>query len=173
MANSPSSPPPATRGFVFNHVMVRVRDPEASLAFYRDVLGMTLLSKLDFEQFSFTNYYLGYTTDVERGAAPSSEVDRARQMFARQSVLELTHNWGTESDPDFGGYHGGNSEPKGFGHLCIHVPDLEAAVKHFDAHGVEFSKRPEEGGLKGLAFIKDPDGYAIEVIDPATIGQLV
>lgn len=173
MSDHTQTPPEATRGFVFNHVMVRVRDPKASLAFYRDVLGMTLLSKLDFDQFSFTNYYLGYTTEVERGAAPASEVDRARQMFARQSVLELTHNWGTEDDAEFDGYHNGNSDPKGFGHLCIHVPDIDAAVAHFDAHDVVFTKRPEQGGLQGLAFIQDPDGYLIEIIDPNTIGHLV
>lgn len=166
------TPDPAARGFLFNHTMIRVKDPKASLTFYCDVLGMTLLSKLDFEQFSFTNYYLGYTTEAERGATPSTEVDRARQMFARQSVLELTHNWGTESDDDFDGYHNGNSDPKGFGHICIQVPNLDAAVEHFDAHDVVFTKRPNEGGLKGLAFIKDPDGYLIEVIDPKTVDGL-
>lgn len=152
--------------------MRRVRDPEPALDFYTRILGMTLLSKLDFEQFSFTNYYLGYTTATERAAAPSSEPDRTKQMFARQSVLELTHNWGTEDDEGFAGYHNGNSDPKGYGHICINVPDLTAACERFEALGVTFTKKPDEGGLKGLAFIQDPDGYLIEVIGPQTVSAI-
>jgi len=162
----------ATEGFVFNHVMVRVRDAEASLDFYTKVLGMTLLSTLEFEAFRFTNYYLGYTTEAEREAMPSGELERASAMFQRQAVLELTHNWGTESDEDFAGYHNGNSEPKGYGHICINVPDLDAACERFEELGVRFAKKPNEGGLKGLAFILDPDGYMIEVISPSTISAI-
>lgn len=163
------TPDPATRGYVLNHVMVRVRDPKVSLDFYIRILGMTLLSELPFERFKFTNYYLGYTTAVERAAMPSDPLDRARQMFARQSVLELTHNWGTEEDDAFTGYHNGNSDPKGYGHICVNVPDLHAACQRFEDLGVAFAKKPDEGGLKGLAFIKDPDGYLIEVIGPDTV----
>ncbi len=169
MSETTSSPDPATHGYVFNHVMVRVRDPEVALDFYQRVLGMTLLAELAFDEFEFTNYYLGYTTPAERNAMPEGDKNQLRQMFARQSVLELTHNWGTEDDPDFDGYHNGNSDPQGYGHICINVPDVEAACARFEELDVTFAKKPDEGGLKGLAFIKDPDGYLIEVIGPQTV----
>lgn len=57
---------------------------------------------------------------------------QARWMFGRPAVLELTHNWGTESDPSFAGYHAGNSEPRGFGHIGLAVPDVYAAAKRFE-----------------------------------------
>jgi lactoylglutathione lyase len=79
-------------------------------------------------------------------------------MFRRPAVLELTHNHGTENDPDFAGYHSGNTEPKGFGHIGLSVPDVEKACGRFEQLGVDFVKRPNDGKMKGLAFIKDPDG---------------
>lgn len=78
--------------------------------------------------------------------------------------MELTHNYGTENQADFS-YHDGNSEPRGFGHICFSVPSLKEAVAWFDENGVEFKKRPEEGTMKDIAFIKDPDGYWIEIIE--------
>ena len=140
-----------SHGYRFNHTMLRVRDPKASLAFYRDLLGMTLLRRLDMESGKFSLYFLAFR-------------DSEGNPFTGEGVLELTHNWGTEDDPDFAGYHDGNSDPRGFGHICITVPDLEAACARFDAAGVRFIKRPEDGQMRGLAFIADPDGYWIEVI---------
>ena len=61
-------------------------------------------------------------------------------------------------------YHDGNAAPQGFGHIALDVPDLAAAVAHFDKHGVEFQKRPEDGMMKHIAFIKDPDGYWVEIL---------
>lgn len=83
-------------------------------------------------------------------------------------MIELTHNHGTESNPDFS-YHNGNDDDKGqlrgFGHVGFLVDDLEAACAYLDSQGVSFKKRPEEGGMRGLAFIYSPvDNYWIEII---------
>lgn len=79
-------------------------------------------------------------------------------------IVEICHNWGTENDASFK-YHSGNEpEHKGFGHLCIYVDSLEAACKRFTDLGVPFKKRPEEGTMRHIAFILDPDGYWVEVI---------
>jgi lactoylglutathione lyase len=161
----------ATEGFTLNQTMLRVRDPEASLAFYRDVLGMSLLQRLDFEEMRFSLYFLAYLKDGE--TVPEDPAERARYIFTRETTLELTHNWGTESDAAFAGYHGGNREPRGFGHLGISVPDVEAACARFDQLGVPFVKRPQDGKMKGIAFIKDPDGYWIEILSPAGMAPLV
>ena len=150
----------ATEGFRFNHTMLRIKDPERSLAFYQDVLGMRLLRQLDFEAISFSLYFLGY---AEEAAVPNEEKARSRYTFGREGVLELTHNWGTEKDPEQA-YHNGNDEPQGFGHIALSVPDVHAACERFERLGVEFVKRPDDGKMKGLAFIKDPDGYWIEIL---------
>ncbi|MEK9817352.1 MAG: lactoylglutathione lyase, partial [Limnobacter sp.] len=91
--------------------------------------------------------------------------------FGREAMLELTHNWGTENDPDFK-YHDGNQQPQGFGHICFSVPDLAAAVHWFDENQVTYVKRPEQGKMKNVAFIKDPDGYWIEIVQASLLHQL-
>ena len=87
--------------------------------------------------------------------------------------VELTHNWGTESDAEFAGYHNGNSDPRGFGHIGITVPDVYEASARFEKLGVEFVKRPDDGKMKGLAFIKDPDGYWIEILSATGLATMV
>lgn len=168
---TPAPRDPATAGFTLNQTMLRVRDPAASVAFYRDVLGMTLLQKLDFPPMKFSLYFMAYLAEGE--AIPDDPAERARFIFSRETTLELTHNWGTESDPDFPGYHSGNVEPRGFGHLGISVPDVDAACARFEALGVPFRKRPNDGAMKGIAFITDPDGYWIEILSPNSMTGVV
>jgi lactoylglutathione lyase len=160
-----------TQGFTLNQTMLRVRDPEASVAFYRDVLGMTLLQRLDFAEMAFSLYFLAYLGEGEQ--IPADPAERARFIFTRETTLELTHNWGSESDPDFAGYHHGNADPRGFGHLGISVPDVEAACARFETLGVTFQKRPQDGKMKGIAFITDPDGYWIEILSPTGMADVV
>ena len=159
----------ATQGFTLNHTMLRIKDPKASLGFYRDVLGMTLVRRLDFEEMRFSLYFLTTLEDGE--TLPDGDEARSVEAFSRRGILELTHNWGTEDD-DSVSFHSGNTEPKGYGHICISVPDLDAAVAWLDRHKVEFVKRPEDGKMKDIAFIRDPDGYWIEIVEPARLRRI-
>ena len=83
----------------------------------------------------------------------------------------MTHNWGTETDAA-SKYHDDNAQPQGFGHICFSVPDLDAAVRWFDANAVHCVKPPEQGKMKDVAFIKDPDGYWIEIVVAARLKGL-
>lgn len=156
----------ATRDFVFNHTMLRIKDPVASLDFYTRVLGFTLVRKVDFEQAKFSLFFLVLVD--EAGDIPDAD-DARREWLARQrGVLELTHNHGTESQ-NGPVYHDGNSDPRGFGHICVSVPDVQTACARFEALGVPFQKRLSDGSMKSLAFIKDPDGYWVEIIQPTAL----
>ena len=157
-----------SNGFVLNQTMLRIKDPEASVAFYRDVMGMTLLDRYDFSAMKFSLYFMGYP----KCPIPEDRPERIKWVFEQPALLELTHNWGSESDPAFG-YHNGNSEPRGFGHIGLSVPDVHAACARFEAQGVEFVKRPDEGAMKGLAFVKDPDGYWIEILSASGLRDLI
>ncbi len=159
----------ATRGFAFNHSMLRVKDPEVALDFYTRVLGMRVLRKLDFPEMKFSLYFL--QRSVEGESVPEEIGERTAWTFAQRGILEFTHNWGTEDDPDFK-YHDGNAQPQGFGHLCFSVPNLDVAIAWFDENQVTFVKRPEQGKMKDVAFIKDPDGYWIEIVEPARLKAL-
>lgn len=161
-----------TSKYIFNQTMMRIRDPEVSVAFYRDVLGMTLLNKFDFPEMEFSLYFLAYQDDSS-APIPSDSLGKAEYVFKQKATLELTHNWGTEKDADFSGYHSGNSDPKGFGHIGITVPDVYAACARFEKLGVEFVKRPDDGKMKGLAFIKDPDGYWIEILAARSLAEMI
>ena len=164
-----AEPPPATMGFVFNHSMLRVKDPAVALDFYTRVLGLRVLRKLDFAEMKFSLYFLAHVSAAD--AVPEDPGERTSWMFSQRAVLELTHNWGTECDAAFK-YHDGNAPPQGFGHICFSVPDLDAAVAWFDQHRVVYVKRPEQGKMKDVAFIKDPDGYWIEIIEPKRLKAL-
>ena len=105
--------------------MVRVKDPQKSLDFYQNVLGMTLIDTMKND--SFTLYFLGY--EHQKG-----------KRGEREGLLELTHNHGTENDPDFH-YHNGNDKPQGYGHIGISVDNVEEACARFERLGVRFQKR--------------------------------
>ena len=120
------------------HTMIRVNDLEESLRFYCDVLGMTLLRKHDVAGGRFTLAFVGYGDEDA------------------QAVIELTYNWDTRH------YDIGN----GFGHLAIGVPDIHRACDALRAKGVKVVREPgpmKHGGSE-IAFIEDPNGYRIELI---------
>ena len=158
-----------TSGFVLNHSMLRVKDPKISLDFYTRVMGMQVLRKLDFPEMKFSLYFLQVGMAGE--SAPEDAGARTAWTFNQRGILELTHNWGTEDDAGFK-YHDGNAQPQGFGHICFSVPDLDAAVAWFDENKVSFVKRADQGKMKDVAFIKDPDGYWIEIVEPARLKGL-
>ncbi|XKL66997.1 hypothetical protein PGB90_010417 [Kerria lacca] len=141
----------STKDFIMQQTMYRIKDPRKSLKFYNEVLGMTLLVKLDFPSMKFSIYFMGYEDPSQ---IPKNDHD-ARTVWAlsKKGTIELTHNWGTENNPNFS-YHCGNAEPRGFGHIGLMVPDVEAACKRFEEFNVEFIKRPNDGKMKGIAFIK-------------------
>jgi len=163
-----TQPPEQTRGFRLNHTMLRAKDPQRSLAFYSHVFGMRLLRKLDFPEMRFTLYFLARLDDGEQ--PPEDTRERTVWTFSQRGVLELTHNWGSEDNPDLQ-YHDGNAEPQGFGHICFSVPDLDAATRWFDENKVTFVKRPDQGKMRDVAFVKDPDGYWVEIVEPARTGK--
>ncbi|MDY1032557.1 lactoylglutathione lyase [Stenotrophomonas sp. CFBP8980] len=159
-----AQPPAETAGFVFNHTMLRVKDATASLDFYTRVLGYQLIDKRDFAEAQFSLYFLAL---LPAGIpVPESDAERRLWMAGLSGVLELTHNHGTEAQ-DGPVYHDGNSDPRGFGHICVSVPDIQSACKRFDDLQVPYQKRLEDGRMKHLAFIKDPDGYWVEIISNA------
>ena len=164
-----TEPSAASNGFVFNHSMLRVKDPAISLDFYTRIFGMRVLRKLDITEMEFSLYFLQRTVAGE--SAPEDVGERTAWTFAQRGILELTHNWGSETDADFK-YHDGNARPQGFGHICFSVPDLDAAVRWFDENQVVYVKRPEQGKMKDVAFIKDPDGYWIEIVQPGLLKNL-
>lgn len=126
--------------FRFLHVMIRVRDLERSQAFYTDQLGMTLLRRTDYPEGRFTLAFLGY--------GPESA----------NTVLELTHNW-DQAEPYVIG--------TGFGHLALAVKDIRKTCERLAASGVKIPRPPGpmKHGSTVIAFIEDPDGYKIELIE--------
>lgn len=142
-----------------NHTMIRIKDKGVSLKFYQDIMGMTFVRKSENESAGFNLYFLGY------GPAPSSNdiVNGTNPTASREGLLELTWNYGTEKQ-EGKVYHDGNSDPQGFGHLCVSVDDLDKACERFESKGVQWKKRLTDGRMKNVAFVLDPDGYWIEVI---------
>lgn len=116
---------------------------------------MSLIREKKYE--TFTLYFLGY----DRGGDSLKE----SHIMEREAILELTHNHGTETDENFQGYASGNTEPgRGFGHIAITVPNIQEACERFERLNVPFKKRLTDGKMKEIAFILDPDGYWVEII---------
>lgn len=120
------------------HTMIRVGNLDESLRFYTDVLGMKLLRKKDFPDGKFTLAFIGY--------GPESE----------QAAIELTYNWGTDR------YELGT----GYGHIALEVDDAYAACREIRDRGGKVVREagPMKHGTTVIAFVEDPDGYKIELI---------
>ena len=120
------------------HTMIRVADLDKSVEFYTKVLGMKELRRSENTEYRYTLAFVGY----------GDEKDSA--------VIELTYNWDTDS------YDHGNA----FGHLAIEYDDIYAACEEIKALGGVVSREPGpvKGGTTEIAFVKDPDGYSIELI---------
>ena len=132
----------------------RVKDPKASVEFYKH-LGMSVIEKKEFPDNKFDLYFLAYD-------GPSSASGN-NHWTDREGIIELTHNYGTEDDPNFK-VSNGNKDPQGFGHTCISVDNIQAACKRISDAGYRFQKRLEDGRMRHIAFALDPDDYWVEII---------
>ncbi|KAH8666618.1 Glyoxalase/Bleomycin resistance protein/Dihydroxybiphenyl dioxygenase [Xylariales sp. PMI_506] len=144
-----------TQNYKFNHSMIRVKDPKASVKFY-EFLGMTVIKKLEFPEAKFDLYFLAYDSPQALSAGAST--------FDREGIIELTHNYGTESDPDYTICNGNKEPHRGFGHVCISVDNIRAACNRIEQAGYKFQKKLTDGRMKHIAFALDPDGYWVEII---------
>ena len=122
------------------HTMVRVLDLDKSIDFYTRLLGMKLLRRKDYESGRFTLAFVGYGDE------------------SQHAVVELTHNWDQKEPYTIG---------SGFGHMAIGVPDIYGVCEKLGKEGVKIPRPPgpmKHGGSV-IAFIEDPDGYKIELIE--------
>ncbi|MDQ0469422.1 lactoylglutathione lyase [Labrys wisconsinensis] len=133
-------------GFRMMHTMIRVLDLERSIAFYTELLGMTLLRREDFPGGRFTLAFVGYGPE------------------ASHAVVELTHNW-DQAEP----YAIGT----GFGHIALGVHDIYAVCAALAKQGARIPRPPGpmKHGTTHIAFVEDPDGYKIELIGLDTMRQ--
>lgn len=129
-----------TSQFRFLHTMIRVLDLDRSIDFYTRHLGMQVLRRSDYPEGKFTNVFVGYGDENEN------------------AVIELTHNWDQDSAYELG---------SGFGHLAVSVPDIYATCDVMEKEGVSIPRKPGpmKHGTTVIAFIEDPDGYKIELIE--------
>ena len=121
------------------HTMLRVGDLDRSIAFYTNVMGMTLLRRSENPSQKYTLAFLGYGSNPEH------------------AEIELTYNWGVEK------YDLGTA----YGHIAIAVPDAAAACERIRHGGGNVTREagPVKGGTTVIAFITDPDGYKVELIE--------
>ncbi|ABQ31643.1 MULTISPECIES: lactoylglutathione lyase [Acidiphilium] len=125
--------------FQYLHTMIRVRNLDESVKFYTELLGMKELRRNDVPDGKYTLAFVGYGDE------------------ASHTVLELTYNYGVDS------YDQGTA----FGHLALGVPDIYGAVEKLRAAGVKITREPGpvKFGKTVIAFIEDPNGYKIELIE--------
>lgn len=125
------------------HTMLRVGNLERAIDFYTSVLGMRLLRRKDYPDGRFTLAFVGYGDE------------------SGNTVIELTHNWDTER------YNLGD----GYGHIAIEVADVHAAVEELRGRGGKVIREagPMNAGTTIIAFIEDPDGYALELIGEKSV----
>ncbi|MFB3047494.1 MAG: lactoylglutathione lyase [Acidiferrobacterales bacterium] len=123
------------------HTMIRVTDLKKSLDFYTRMLGMQVLRSTDYPDGKFTNTFVGYGPE------------------ASYPAVELTHNWDQDQPYDMGG---------GWGHLAVEVPDVYETCQQLEKEGVKITRAPGpmKHGTRNIAFIEDPDGYKIELLEP-------
>jgi lactoylglutathione lyase len=121
------------------HTMLRVGDLERSIHFYCEVLGMQLISRKEFPDGKFTLAFVGYGKNPEH------------------AELELTYNWGV------GSYELGTA----YGHIALGVDDIHSACERIRAAGGKIVREPGpmKHGTTVIAFVQDPDGYKIELIE--------
>lgn len=121
------------------HTMLRVGDIERSIHFYTDIMGMRLLRRHEFPTGKFTLAFVGYTDEADG------------------TVIELTCNWGVDD------YELGTA----FGHIAVAVEDAAAACEAIRQRGGKIVREagPMKGGSTVIAFVEDPDGYKIELIE--------
>ncbi len=134
--------PQDSKRFRILHTMIRVRDLDRSLDFYTRLLGMSELRRKDYPGGKFTLAFVGYGGEADH------------------TVIELTHNWDQDEPYDLG---------TGFGHVAIGVADIYATCERLEAEGVPIPRPPGpmKHGTTVIAFIEDPDGYKIELIERA------
>jgi len=154
----------------FQQCMLRVKDPKLALDFYVNKLNFTLIAKYDFPQWKFSLYFLATLPDGTKlpSKDPTSKENHHFLWSYSGTVLELTHNHGTESKSDFK-YHNSNDRVPtgkrgGFGHIAVNTPDVYALSKSLEGKGVSFKKKPDEGRMKGLAFAYDADRCWVEIV---------
>ena len=127
--------------------MIRVKDAQKTMKFYEDNFGMTLKRTVEMKEAQFNLYFMGYGPEKS-----NNDPNKSNPNVDREGLLELTWNHGTENDPNFK-YHDGNTDPKGFGHICVSVDDLEPACERLKKKGVNFSKKLTDGNMKDIAFV--------------------
>ncbi len=122
------------------HIMIRVKNLERSVHFYTKLLGMKELRRREAPEGKYTLAFVGYGEEVDA------------------TVLELTYNWGKDDGYDLG---------TGFGHLALGVPDVAATCTALRKEGVKITREPGpvKFGTTVIAFIEDPDGYKIELVE--------
>ena len=161
----------STKEFCMQQTMIRIKEPKRSLDFYCNTLGMHLIHYSHFPQWKFSVYFVAC---CDPATIPTDEKERFSFCLKTPGCIELTHNHGSENEDGDKFYNTGNGDATGtkdgqpvtggFGHLGITLPDVYAACERFKKLGVKIKKSPNSGGMKGLAFIYDPDGYLVEIL---------